>query len=220
MNQLFAKRRKSIVFAGVALLALGVGVAAGWVKDRLGAPQPPRLEAATALLDQAKPLPAFSLIDEHGRPFDNARLDGRWSFVFFGYTHCPDICPTTLSTLDAALKAAGERGDAASTQVVFVSVDPKRDKPETLKSYVKFFNPEFTGVTGSEQALTRLTRALGIIHTTLPNANGSGDYLVDHSASVLLIGPQGRLVALFSAPHHARTVARDFHELRRYYEQS
>lgn len=212
--------KKSIVFAGVALLALVIGLGAGWVKERMGAPRPPHLEAATALLDQARPLPAFSLIDEQGEPFDNARLKGHWSFVFFGYTHCPDICPSTLSTLDTALRTAAAHGDADRAQVVFVSVDPRRDNPATLKDYVKFFNPEFTGVTGNEQALGKLTRSLGVIHMTLPRPGDGNNYLVDHSASVLLIGPQGRLVALFGAPHRAKVLASDFHKLRGYYERS
>lgn len=219
MNQTPAKRRKSIVFASVALLALGIGVAAGWMNERLNMPQTPRLEAGTPLLDQARPVPDFSLIDEEGKPFDNTRLDGRWSFVFFGYTHCPDICPTTLSTLDNAMRTAAKHGDADDAQVVFVSVDPKRDSPETLKDYVHFFNPGFTGVTGNAQALSKFTRPLGIIHTTLPNPDGGKNYLVDHSASILLIGPEGTVVAVFSAPHQARTLASDFHKLRRYYER-
>ena len=220
MNQTSTGARKSIVFVSIALLALGIGVAAGWVTERLGAPQPPQLEAATALLKQARSLPAFSLVDEQGERFDNARLEGRWSFVFFGYTHCPDICPATLSTLDAALKAAAEQGDADGAQVVFVSVDPRRDNPATLKDYVKYFNPDFTGVTGSERALGKLTGSLGVIHTTLPRPGAGDNYLVDHSASVLLIGPQGRLVALFGAPHRAKVLASDFHKLRGYYDRS
>ncbi|MGH8502668.1 MAG: SCO family protein [Gammaproteobacteria bacterium] len=206
------------MFAAIAVLALGIGGVAGWVNERLGA-QLPRLDAATALLDQAKPVPRFSLVDDQGRAFDNARLDGRWSFMFFGYTHCPDICPATLSTLNTAMRAVGKQGGAADTQVVFVSVDPRRDTPATLEDYVKFFNPAFTGVTGSQRELIHLTRELGIIHTTLSYPQGADNYLVDHSASILLIDPEGKLAAVFSVPHRAQTIASDFHKLRSYYDE-
>lgn len=216
MKQPHSTHRKFILFAGIALLA---GAAAGWINGRIVAPQSLHLRAATALREQAKPLPAFELTDEAGNVFDNSRLAGRWSFLFFGYTHCPDICPTTLSTLDQAMQSLAEQGFAANTQVVFVSVDPKRDTPAKLKDYVDYFNPKFVGVSGGRYALNRLTRGLGILHTRVPNPDHEGAYLMDHSASILLISPQGELVALFSAPHKADWLALDFHELRDYYEQ-
>lgn len=217
MNETASRRRRFGVLAGVALLALVVGAAAGWMKQRLSSPQPPRLKAATALLGQAKPLPAFSLIDDEGHKFNNGRLAGHWSFLFFGYTHCPDVCPTTLSTLNTTLRAVARRGDAANTQVVFISIDPQRDTPGTLKGYLRYFNPKFIGVTGKPAAIDALTRALGIPHTRVPDPAGHGNYLMDHSASILLVGPRGRLVALFGAPQKAPVVAQDFHKLRDYY---
>jgi protein SCO1 len=220
MNERYPKHRKSLLLASIALLALLAGAAAGWISERLSEPQPPQLQAATALGKQPKPLPAFSLVDDTGKAFDNDRLAGRWSFLFFGYTHCPDICPATLSTLDAAIQSIADQGGAQDTQVVFVSVDPQRDTPEKLKEYVNYFNPKFVGVTGKQAALERLTRALGILHMRVPNPNSRGAYLVDHSASILLINPEGKLVALYGAPYKARWLASDFQKLRDYYNTS
>jgi protein SCO1/2 len=211
------KQRKSILLAGMALLALVAGVAAGWINDQFTAPQPPKLKAATALLGQAKPLPPFSLVDDQGQTFDNRQLAGRWSFLFFGYAHCPDICPATLQTMDAVLRSIGKHGHARDTQVVFVSIDPQRDTPTKLRAYVNYFNPRFVGVTGKQAALGDLTEALGILRMRLPQTKG--EYLMNHSASILLVGPSGKQVAQFSAPHKAQWVASDFEALRNYYEQ-
>jgi protein SCO1/2 len=220
MNKAYRGYRKFGLLAGSALLALIAGVAAGWMTEQISAPQPPRLASATALLNQTKPLPVFSLVDDKGHTFNNARLAGHWSFLFFGYTHCPDVCPTTLSILNKAMRSIARQGDAANTQVVFVSIDPQRDTPNTLKGYLHYFNPKFVGVTGRPAAVNALTSALGIPHARIADPSGHGNYLVDHSASILLIGPQGKLVALFSAPQKAPLLASDFHKLRSYYENS
>lgn len=220
MSETHPQRRKSIRLSGIALLALFGGVAAAWITDRIGTPRPPQLQAATPLLSQAKPLPAFQLTDSAGQPFDNSRLAGHWSWMFFGYTYCPDICPTTLATLNTAMQLIAGQGGVEDTQIVFVSVDPERDTPKKLKEYVDYFNPGFIGVTGRAPEIDELTRALGILHTRVPSPSGDGAYLMDHSASILLIGPEGKLVALFSVPHKAQWLASDFEKLRDYYEGS
>lgn len=220
MNASAAKRRKSILIFSIALLALIAGAAAGWITQRLNTPALPRLEVATALLDQPRPLPQFNLIDGAGDTFDKQDLQGRWSFLFFGYTHCPDVCPTTLATMNEALRAIKVSAGTPNPQVVFVSVDPQRDTPAKLKRYVDYFNPTFVGATGEPAALNKLTRALGIVHAKLPGERIGENYLVDHSASILLINPQGELAALFSAPHRAKAIAGDFERLRAYEAQS
>jgi protein SCO1/2 len=212
--------RKSILLGGFALVALMAGVAAGWIKEQMSTPQTPKLQAATALLEQAKPLPSFSLIDSNGKHFNNARLTGKWSFLFFGYTHCPDVCPTTLATLNKAMQTIASQGNTADAQVVFVSVDPQRDTPGKLRDYVSYFNPKFVGATGGQRTLDRLTRALGIIYTRIPDPSGGNGYLMDHSASILLIDPESQVAALFSPPYKPRWLANDFHKLRDYYQQS
>lgn len=156
-------------------------------------PDPPRLST-------------FSLSDADGAVFDAQRLDGHWTLLFFGFTHCPDICPGTLATLKLAYARLQAQPEfAAKGQVVFVSVDPARDTPATLGSYVRHFNPAFLAATGTEAALTELTRQLGILHARIQQ--GDGDYTIDHTASIILIGPQRERLAVFSAPHDPASIA-------------
>ncbi len=204
----------------VAVMALLAGATASWLFNQTNESKTiPTLKAATALLEQARPLPNFSLVDQNGKQFGKEQLQGHWSFLFFGYTHCPDVCPTTLATLNDTLTAIAQNNDQLNTQVIFVSVDPERDSHEQLKSYVEYFNSEFVGLTGNPSELDGLATNLGILRAKVANPADPDNYLMDHTAAVLLIGPEGRLVALFSAPHEAGTLADDFHNLRRYYEK-
>ncbi len=220
MSKQQTKTKYLSTLAMVAALALLAGATASWLFSQTNRTNnAPTLKAATALLEQARPLPNFSLVDQNGQRFGNKQLQGHWSFLFFGYTYCPDVCPTTLATLNATLTNIAQNNDQRNTQVVFVSVDPERDSYEQLKGYVEYFNPEFIGLTGNPSELDVLAANLGILRTKVANPADPDNYLMDHTAAVLLIGPKGRLVALFSAPHEATTLADDFHNLRRYYEK-
>lgn len=149
------------------------------------------------LLDTPRDMGAFALVDHHGKPFDLERLKGRWSLVFFGFTFCPDICPTTMAFLNDFM-ASLEGTEAQDTQVVMVSVDPARDTVEKLASYVPYFNPEFIGVTGEFLDIHRFATAL---NTPFRKVVGEGgDYQVDHSANVVLINPKGHYHGFFMAP--------------------
>lgn len=200
-------RRTAFVTIGIMAFALGLG--AGYLWQRQAAV--PLLERAT-LLTSPQALPEFKLQDQEGAPFTNERLKGRWTLAFFGYTHCPDVCPLTLRVFKGLYERLGETGYREDTQVLFVSVDPERDRPEQLKRYVQYFDPSFLGVTGSPQELSKLTQALGIYY----ELRGTGkDYLVDHSAAVVLIDPEGRRHAVFSPPHEVPVLARDYLAIRR-----
>ncbi|RMD70853.1 MAG: SCO family protein [Gammaproteobacteria bacterium] len=196
------------VFLAVLLVSgLALGVAGGYLwTHRAPAPHHP------ALLPEPRPLPAFSLVDQDGRPFDNRRLMGKWSLLFFGYTHCPDVCPTTLSTLkEVKGRLEGHPEVLDKVQFVFISVDPERDTPKVLKDYVSYFDPGFIGATGSENQLKVLTRSLGVLYVKVPEENG--DYLVDHSASVILVDPKGRFAGVLSPPHRADAIAHTLLEI-------
>lgn len=163
------------------------------------------------VLPEPRAIPAFSLTDQHGEAFGPERLGGRWSLLFFGFTHCPDICPGTLFDLAKVRKGLlASDGEAANrVQVVFVSVDPERDHPERLRDYISYFDPEFVAVTGPHEALEPLTRKLGIAYRIEPHESGDERYGVDHSASVLLLSPAGDLYGVFPAPHDATTMQSD-----------
>ncbi|MCG6872485.1 MAG: SCO family protein [Gammaproteobacteria bacterium] len=158
-----------------------------------------------------RPPAPFALVDHNGTVFDNQRLVGHWTLMFFGYTNCPDVCPTTLQTLKqvSALLPEAER-----PQVVFVSVDPGRDTPELLNKYVTYFNPRFLGVTGELQAISDFTRDLGVMFRHDPPKQRGGMYTVDHSAGLLLFNPDGQWRAYFAAPHKAEEIAREFRVIR------
>ncbi|HHH42852.1 MAG TPA: SCO family protein [Gammaproteobacteria bacterium] len=182
-------------------------------------PQPPQLQQGT-LLPDAKIIADFQLTDQNGKPFTRKNLMGKWSFTFFGYTHCPDVCPTSLSMLAQVMKKLEQdKTPGAKPQVVFFSVDPERDTPEVLAQYLPYFNPDFIGVTGDPQQILRLTRQLGILYGKSPGESAD-DYLVDHSASILLFDPDGNFRALFGTPHDPDRIAQDFVAIRNYYEAS
>lgn len=172
-----------------------------------------RPEAATeALLKLPKPrvIADFALIDHEGEPFSLGDLQGRWSLLFFGFTHCPDVCPGALYDLDQLeQKLDRSERDLPTRQVVFFSVDPERDSPEQLKKYTTYFNPDFKGVTGDHAQLLPLTRQLGIAYRVDDHEAGQLAYQVDHSASILLMNPEGRLHGVFPAPQNVDAMYRD-----------
>ena len=199
----------------VALTALVAGaLLAGLL---LQPPDPPALSQGTTRLEPPRILQPFELVDHKGAAFDMERLQGRWTYLFFGYTHCPDVCPTTLSSLNqVARNIDGLPGDS-EPQYVFVSIDPERDTPEQLARFVPYFNPAFLGVTGTSDAIEAVTRQLSVAYLKVEQ-DGPDGYLMDHTAAVLLIDPQARLHALMSPPFDPAGLAQDFEKLQRYYE--
>jgi protein SCO1/2 len=180
-------------------------------------PEPPQLQQAT-LLPSAKPTADFHLSDQRGQPFTLANLKDRWTLAFFGYTHCPDVCPTTMAVLAQVMKILQQDRDPAELpQVVFFSVDPQRDTPQQLARYVPYFDDRFVGVTGAEQQIAQLTGQLGILYARVDDG-GADDYLVDHSAAIVLFDPAGRFHALFNVPHTPALIAADFLAIKSYYE--
>jgi protein SCO1/2 len=180
-----------------------------WPAPAPALPPSGRLPAATVVND-TRPLPAFALHRSDGT-LGNADLLGRWTLLAFGYTYCPDICPTTLATLKE-VKSRLEAGGTAAPQVVFVSVDPARDMPGRLAEFVRFFDPAFIGATGSDAELAAPAKHLGVYYER-HDAKDKKLYVVDHSAVVYLIDPQGRLKAIFSWPHDPAAMAADYAQL-------
>jgi protein SCO1/2 len=163
---------------------------------------PPPVELATGtLLSPSRQLADFSLIDSAGRGFGTANLRGHWSFMFFGYTNCPDFCPATLSTLAALNKRLRTENAAVVPQVIFVSVDAKRDTPEQLAKYVPYFDPGFIGLTATQQpTLEAVARSMGVAVVIQPAKEPDGSYTVDHSAQIFVLDPGGKLAAVLSGP--------------------
>ena len=196
-----------VLVAGVVIAGLVAGVAAAYFATRTRSAAP-ILEHAT-LFVEPRSLPPFTLADQAGQPFGQDQLRGHWTFVFFGFVNCPDICPTTLATLAAARKMLADLPAGERPAVAFVSVDPGRDTPALLGQYVAHFDPTFVGATGTREAIDALTHSLGVAVIIGP-ASADGNYAVDHSAAIFLVDPAARVVALFGAPHEAGAIARDY----------
>ena len=161
-----------------------------------------------------KQVEQFNLVDHNNKPFQLERLKNKWTFIFFGYTFCPDICPTTMSALTATMSQLKNSPEVAKdVQVVFVSVDPQRDTIEKLASYMGYFNKEFTGVTGSRKELDALVSQAGAGYAIEPET-APGEYLVSHTSAIFLINPEGELIASFSQPHYPVTIAEQFAQIR------
>ncbi len=193
-------RKRGVLLTVVAVLAFMLVVVSGFIY-RIGQPRlmsDSELQAnGLYLMDPPRDIGEFELVDHRGDPFTQANLEGRWSLLFFGFTHCPDVCPTTMAFLDGFV-AELEGTEAEDTSVVMISVDPARDTVEQLASYVPYFNPEFTGVTGEFLDLFRVATNLNTPFRKVP---GQGeDYQVDHSANVVLINPRGDYHGFFKAP--------------------
>jgi protein SCO1/2 len=191
------------LLVGVVSAAAGISL---W-KVLQGPPQPSN--ATLLVLPEPRVIADFALVDDQGEPFTLDNLRGRWSLLFFGFTNCPDVCPGTLNDLKLVHEKLSQlNGDAApGHQIVFVSVDPERDTPEKLHRYLNYFHPDFIGVTGPLQQLSPLTMQFGIAFHIQEHQAGSTSYNVDHSVSIMLTDPQGRLQGVFPTPHDAGRIA-------------
>jgi protein SCO1/2 len=151
----------------------------------------------------------FKLIDQSGKPITDLDMKGRPFLVFFGYTHCPDICPTTLFEMSEVMRALGQDADRVSA--LFITVDPERDTPAAMADYLSSFDPHLRGVTGDRQAIDAVEKAYRVYAKKVPT--DSGDYSMDHTALVYLMDKQGRFVAPFKLNRKPEEAAAD---LRRY----
>jgi protein SCO1/2 len=204
-------RRAGRVSATYLILVAAVAAAIGlWLGSRAFAPSAPKL-AAAVMYPAPRELPDFKLQRADGAALTKADWTGRWTVAFFGYTNCPDVCPTTLATFKQVFAKLAGDGIADKVRFDFISVDPQRDTPEQLSKYVGYFDKDFIAATGSDEELTKVTRALGLIYSREPT--GNGDYAVDHSASAVLIDPAGREVGLFRPPFDAKAIAADLKTL-------
>jgi len=207
-----------IAFASVALI---IGLASWFyvIKANQDMPSnqglPPLVE--NVYIPEGRPIAGLHLIDHNKQPFTEQRFKGKWSFMFFGFTHCPDVCPATLLIMKSVWAKLPEiAADEPQPQLLFVSVDPDRDKPEMLKSYTQFYHPDFIGLTGEHKFLDILTIQVGALYGYEDGENGD-DYTVLHSAQIILIDPQGHFRAVFSTPHQVDNILNTFNAVREYH---
>jgi protein SCO1/2 len=176
-------RRPVLIFAAIMLLI--AAVIGGYAYMSRG----PHQQQGSGVALVGGP---FSLIDQDGRRVTEKDFLGKYILVFFGYTYCPDICPTELQVMSAALDQMGP--EAGRIQPIFVSIDPARDTPEVLKAYVANFGPLLIGLTGSPEEVAAIAKAYRAYYAKAGNGSTATDYLMDHSSIIYLMGPDGRFV--------------------------
>ncbi len=184
------------------ILVLALAACGGfWLAHRLDHSAP--VLTSGTWLPQGREVGEFSLLDQNGAPFTAARLKGTPTLVYFGYTHCPDVCPLTLLQLAQVVKS----GVVPGLRVAFISVDPARDTPSQLAQYVHAFDPDFLGLTGTPAVLKSLAQRFGVVfmRVDLPG----GDYSMDHSSTIFLMDARGRNVAVFTAPYDVKGLTQD-----------
>lgn len=192
-------RPRFALVLGALLLATAAASAGylAWRMTRAGAVDPASIASAGLGAD-------FALTNHDGTTTRLSDLRGRAVLLFFGYTHCPDVCPSTLFSMAQARKLLGD--DATRLQGVFITVDPERDTPERMKSYVAYFDPDFLALTGSVDELKKVARDFGAhFEKEAPDADGS--YLVGHTTFGYLLDPEGKVVKLFQASESPEAMA-------------
>lgn len=195
------------------VIAVLLGLLAGLALTRVLFPPAPEFRAAS-LYPEARALAPFELETADGEAFTERDLGGRPSLLFFGFTNCPDVCPATLSTLAAAMDKLETMRVDEKPRVVFISVDPARDGGEAMRTYARSFDPEFTAVTGDDDALQDLTSQVGAMYVRNP-ADAGGFYTVDHSTMVVIVDSRGRVIGRFGQPFSAEDLAADLFTLVR-----
>ena len=201
-----------VLIVVVAIAAMGSGFwAASYLKSTdtdTPATIPPRAFHGTLLSTPRKiAIPALSKDD--GSVLTAADFQNHWTLVFFGYTHCPDICPTTLNAIAQSKKQAPED----FPNVLFVSVDPERDTVDMLGEYVQYFDPSFKGVTGDEKLIQALALQMSSVYMRMPGTKDE-NYLMDHSSAILALNPEGKLVAFINPPHTPENILKALKSIR------
>ncbi|MBC3765926.1 SCO family protein [Neptunicella marina] len=186
---------RSVLISLILLLSLLAGV---YFSTKVSPPE--------ASIQYANMYPAprdlgdVQLTDQQGQAFTAEQLKQHWTLAFVGYTYCPDICPTTLASLNEIYPELQKIKSEYPVQVLFISVDPARDTTERLKDYIAFFNPEFIAASAEHAVLFPLIRKLGMMYG-INDSTEDGNYLVDHSASVVIINPQAQVIGRFKPTH-------------------
>lgn len=210
------KRSKAVIVAVIGVVALGIGIWLGQVVTDT-VTQPP-LEISGILFDEPKEIDDFTLIHHTGEPMHREQFQGKWTFLYFGFTYCPDVCPMALAELSQVQQQLSQQGLDEDNAYMLVSVDPQRDTPERLGEYTAYFNKKFQGATGTPEELAKLAKQFGVVYMRAPGQEDETNYTIDHSSTVILVNPDGYLQAVFTPPHKPETMAADFAKIQARYQ--
>ncbi|QDA58339.1 SCO family protein [Thermomonas aquatica] len=205
--------KRAILLLVIAAIAAGLGL---WVSQRhfaVPVAAPPSV-ASFNLLPTPRTLPAFSLQQSDGTPLTGDELKGHWTLVFLGFTHCPDVCPTTLAQLAGAQKRWASLPEATRPRVLFVSADPDRDSPKLTGDYAHAFHADTLAATAPLPQLEAFARSLSLVFMKSPGASGKpDDYTIDHSAALVMLDPQARMAGVVQPPFDVKGIAADLAKL-------
>ena len=162
---------------------------------------------------EKKTFSGFQLTDQNNKTLTIDSFANKWTLLFFGFTHCPDVCPTTLSELHKTFNLLQSQNLSQMPEVLFVSVDPERDNSQTLHDYINFFNPDFNAATADAANILSITSQIGVAYHIGDHQPGDINYSVDHTAAIFLISPEKQLYGLFQAPHDSTKIAHDIKSL-------
>ncbi len=198
--------RRNIYIAFILILS---AVIAGWkfyLGPKLSEPFSPQAAFNVETVGKPKIGGPFTLTDHNGRTVSDGDFRGRYMLVYFGYTFCPDVCPTALTVMSDALDLVGDKADKVAP--IFITVDPERDTPEYLKAYVEHFHPRLLGLTGSPEQVAAAAKGYKVYYSKVGDGYDDGDYSMDHSSYTYLIGPDGEYVAAFGHKTDAEDMAK------------
>lgn len=206
-------KAKSVTFTVVVLLALAGLFSGIFVGQHIHFKK--KIDTSTfngTYLENPRQVNQFSLTGIDEKSFNNKNLKANWTLMFFGFTSCGYVCPTTMAELSKMYRLLEEKGVKNLPRIVMVSIDPERDSPEKLRNYVTSFHPAFYGALGEEDSIKSMTREMGIAYAKVieKGTNDPNNYDIQHSGALMLFNPNGELNAFFTSPHHADLLAKDY----------
>ena len=206
-------KAKSVTFTVVVLLALAGLFSGIFVGQHFHFKK--KIDVSTfhgTYLENPRTVNRFSLEGVDEKSFDNKSLKGKWTLMFFGFTNCGYVCPTTMAELAKMYRTLEDKGVKNLPRIVMISIDPERDTPEKLRAYVTSFHPNFYGARGDEESIKSMTREMGIAYAKVieKGSNDATNYDIQHSGALTLFNPNGELNAFFTTPHHADLLAKDY----------
>ncbi|MBE9503142.1 MAG: SCO family protein [Proteobacteria bacterium] len=205
-----------LLVLGFVIALITIRFSGKYDSDLLKAKELPKLDILTTFLEEPVASTAFSLKNHLNENFTQEKLRGKWSFLFFGYINCPDICPNTMAVLNKVFENLSKTNDLGNTAFIFSTVDPQRDTVKSMAEYVAYFNKDFIGLIGEKEEIDQITKAMNIAYILEESSNN--EYQVGHSTAILLIDPKGRQVARFSDHQNAEEISGDFRKIRQYFE--
>lgn len=214
------KKTHVLILLVAAVVAASVGI---WVGKKTTDDTPVILKPDSiqgAIYPKAKVIKEFSLINHRSEAFTKQNFKNHWSLIFVGYTHCPDICPTTMAVMTQVSEMMHKQ-EIQPPEIVFLTIDPERDTADSLNSYVTYFNKNFIGLTGELNEVKQLTAQLNAVFRKSPGLSGEitdKDYLMDHSSALMLINPAGNLQSILTAPHTPANMIESIIKSQAYYQ--